>query len=318
MTPPLVPVVTSSLDELDAVGLRGACICIGNFDGVHLGHRALLERMRQVSRGEGVPSLVVTFFPPARVVFGGATFLSSAEEKVELLAHYRPDAVAMLRFDLRFAQTEPAEFVSSLARLEPHSLIVGDDFRFGKDRAGGLPELRAASQRIEAFGLVERDGEVVKSSAIREHLAAGDIERANALLGRPYVARGIVARGAQRGRTIGFPTANVEVDPRKALPLGVFAVSVTTGAASGDTGDVAGSGERFKGMANVGPRPSFEEEPPALEVHLFDFDADLYGQQIEVGFHAYLRSQRRFSGLEELRQQLATDAVAARAALADA
>ncbi len=297
----MLPVVASSLAELE---LRGACICIGNFDGVHLGHRALLERMRQVSRDEGVPALVVTFFPPARVVFGGATFLSSAEEKVELLAHYRPDAVAMLRFDLRFAQTEPAEFVSSLARLEPHSLIVGDDFRFGKDRAGGLAELRAASQRIEAFGLVEHGGEVVKSSAIREHLAAGDVERANALLGRPYFARGAVARGAQRGRTIGFPTANVEVDPRKALPLGVFAVSVLVG------------DERFEGMANVGPRPSFEEEPPALEVHLFDFDADLYGQQIEVGFHAYLRSQRRFSGLDELRQQLAADAVAARAALA--
>lgn len=296
-----LPAVTASLAEVD---LRGACICIGNFDGVHLGHRALLARMRQVSETEGVPSLVVTFFPPARVVFAGATFLSSAAEKVELLAEYGPDTVVMLRFDAEFARTEPREFVEALARLTPHSLIVGEDFRFGKDRAGGLGELHAAAPRVEAFGLVEHDGEVVKSSKIREHLAAGRVERANALLGRPYFARGTVTQGAQRGRTIGFPTANVELDARKALPIGVYAVSVKVGA------------ETYGGMANVGPRPSFEEEPPALEVHLFDFGADIYGLEIEVGFHAFLRAQRRFSGLDELKQQLAVDGTAARAALA--
>lgn len=296
-----LPAVT---DSLAAVGVRGACICIGNFDGVHLGHRALLARMRQASQTEGVPALVVTFFPPARVVFGGATFLSSADEKVELLAEYRPDVIAMLRFDLEFAQTEPGDFVAALARLAPHSLIVGDDFRFGKDRAGGLAELRSAAASVEAFGLVEHDGEVVKSSKIREHLAAGRVKRANDLLGRPYFARGAVGVGAQRGRTIQFPTANVELDERKALPIGVYAVTALV------------DGETFGGMANVGPRPSFEEEPPALEVHLFDFTADIYGHRIEVRFHTYLRSQRRFSGLDELKQQLAADAAAARAALA--
>ncbi len=296
-----LPTVTDSLAE---VGIRGACICIGNFDGVHLGHRALLARMRQVSQTEGVPALVVTFFPPARVVFGGATFLSSTDEKVELLAEYRPDVIAMLRFDLEFAQTEPQAFAQALVRLEPHSLIVGEDFRFGKNRSGGLAELRAAASRVEAFGLVEHDGEVVKSSKIREHLAAGRVKRANDLLGRPYFARGTVGVGAQRGRTIQFPTANVELDERKALPIGVYAVTALV------------DGQTLGGMANVGPRPSFEEEPPALEVHLFDFAADIYGHLIEVRFHTYLRSQRRFSGLDELKQQLVADAAAARAALA--
>lgn len=291
------------VDALASVDLSGPCVSIGNFDGVHLGHRALLARMREVSQAEGLPSLIVSFFPPARVVFGGATFLSSEEEKLELLAEYRPDVVALLAFDHAFAQTPPGEFVAALARLAPHSLIVGEDFRFGKDRAGGLAELRAAAPSLVAFGLVEHGGEVVKSSMVREHLAAGRIERANALLGRPYLARGTVTRGQQRGRTIGYPTANVRVDPLKALPLGVFAVTVAV------------AGRSLRGMANVGSRPSFEEEPPALEVHLFDFTGDLYDEELTVTFHSFLRSQRKFSGLEELKSQLDLDEAASRQAL---
>lgn len=292
-------------DSLADVELANPCVSIGNFDGVHLGHRALLARMREVAASEGVPSLIVTFFPPSRVVFGGATYLSSRSEKLELLGEFGPAAVVMLKFDRAYAQTEPHAFVDALARLAPHSLIVGDDFRFGKDRAGGLDDLRRATDRLEAFGMITLGDEVVKSSRIREHLSAGRIERANALLGRPYLARGQVTRGAQRGRTIGYPTANVKLDERKALPLGVFAVSAIA------------AGRTYGGMANVGPRPSFEEEPPALEVHLFDFSGDLYDQELTVAFHGYLRSQRRFAGIEELKEQLAADEVAARAHLAE-
>lgn len=293
--------VVASLVELD---LSGPCVCIGNFDGVHLGHRALLARMRDITLASGAPSLVVTFFPPARVVFAGAQYLSSAEEKLTLLEEYQPHSVAVLKFDRDFAQTRPSEFVDALARLAPHTLIVGEDFRFGKGRSGGLDELKTASPRLEAFGLVEHDGEVVKSSSIREHLSAGHVERANALLGRPYIVRGLVVEGARRGRTIGFPTANVLVDEHKALPIGVFAVTVK-------------GGERaYGGMANVGPRPSFPDDPPSLEVHLFDFAGDLYGQELTVAFHARLRAQRRFAGVAELKQQLAADEEAARQVLA--
>lgn len=294
--------VTSSLA---ALSFSGAGICIGNFDGVHLGHRALLQRLRALADSEQIPAIIVTFFPPARVLFSGATYLSSAEEKLELLGEYRPDAVALLPFDREFAQTEASEFVAQLRDLSPHTLIVGEDFRFGKNRAGGLDELRAASARLEPFGMVTLGGEVVKSSAIRDHLAAGRVERANELLGRPYPASGVVARGAQRGRTIGYPTANLQVDPRKTLPQGVFAVTVDTHAGT------------FAGMANSGPRPSFPDAPPALEVHLFGFSGDLYDQPIRVNFHKFLRSQRLFGGLAELEAQLGADVIAARAALSD-
>ncbi len=283
--------------------VKGAVVSIGNFDGVHLGHRMLLHRMREVADAHGRPALVVTFFPPAKVVFGRATFLNSAEEKLALLRAFRPDVVAMVPFSREYARTDKARFADQLRALAPHTIIVGEDFRFGHDRAGGLNDLSPIPERLEAFGLKTLDGEVVKSSHIRDHLAAGRIERANALLGAPYPARGGVVRGDARGATIGFPTANVRTDERKALPVGVYAVRVHAPQGT------------FDGMANVGPRPSFPDEVPSLEVHLFDFDGDLYGAEITTHFHALLRAQRRFEGLEDLRTQLASDAEAARRAL---
>lgn len=294
---------TTVVDSLGALDVKGAVVCIGNFDGVHLGHRALLARMREVAVSQDLPSVVVTFFPPAKVVFGTATYLSSAEEKLEQLAEYRPTAVVMQRFSREFAQTDKAVFVDRLRRLAPHTIIVGEDFRFGHQRLGTLNDLSPIAGRLEAFGLITSGGEVVKSSRVREHLAAGRIDAANALLGGPYPVRGEVMTGAQRGRTIGYPTANVATGERKALPTGVFAVTV-------DTGDGT-----YGGMANVGPRPSFPDEPPSLEVHLFGFEGDLYGRSITTRFHGFLRSQRRFAGLDELKAQLAADADAAKAAL---
>lgn len=294
-------VVASPDDAL----LRGAVVAIGNFDGVHLGHRMLLERMRDLADATARPSIVLTFFPPAKVVFANATFLSSAEEKVDLLRAYRPDVVVMVPFSRAYARTDKQRFADQLRALAPHAIIVGEDFRFGHNRQGGLDDLAPIPDRLEAFDLRSLHGEVVKSSSIREHLAAGRVERANALLGAPYPARGGVVRGDARGARIGFPTANVNTDERKALPLGVYAVRAATPYGI------------FDGMANVGPRPSFPEEAPSLEVHLFDFDGDLYGSEITTTFHAFLRGQRRFEGLDELTAQLAADAEAARRALAE-
>jgi riboflavin kinase/FMN adenylyltransferase len=185
--------------------------------------------------------------------------------------------------------------VQQLARLEPRAIIVGEDFRFGHGRAGTLNDLSRVTPKLEVFGLRELDGAVVSSSSIRELLAAGDVRQAARLLDAPYLASGPVQLGEQRGRTIGFPTANLQTDPRKVLPPGVFSVLV----------DV--QGRRYGGMANVGPRPTFPDDVPSLEVNLFDFNGDIYGVGIAVHFIDRIRSQLRFESLGQLQAQLAAD-----------
>lgn len=288
------------------VASRGAVLALGNFDGVHLGHRSLLALARGRADALHAPLVVVSFFPPAKVLFGDARFLSSEAEKHALLAAAGADEVAVLPFTRAFAATPPEAFATALAALAPRMIVVGEDFRFGKDRAGGLDLLRGAAEHLEVVPLELVGDEVVKSSAVRLALAEADVARAARLLGAPYPVRGTVTVGDRRGRTIGVPTANVATDPRKALPVGVFAVWVDTPEG------------RHGGMANVGPRPTFPDGAPSLEAHLFDVDLDLYGAEITVHLIEHLRAPRRFGGLDELRAQLARDAEAARSALARA
>ena len=293
--------VVTHLNDLAA---EGGVLAIGNFDGVHRGHRLLLDRMREIAVREAVPSTVVTFFPPAKVFFSGAPYLASAAEKEALLASYAPDELLVQPFDAAFAATDAQTFLDALARCAPHTIVVGEDFRFGRARAGGLDELQHVPDRLEVIRLQHEGGEPISSSRIRAHLAEGDVEAANALLGAPYLAMGEVVHGDHRGRTIGYPTANVDLPSEKALPRGVFAVTV----------DVPDGGTHG-GMANVGPRPTFPGEAPRLEAHLFDFEGDLYGRTVTVRFHAHLRDQRAFDGLDDLKRQLARDAQDARDAL---
>ncbi len=275
--------------------LKGCVLCIGNFDGVHLGHQLLLRRMQQVALELGVPSVILTFFPPAKVVFRGKPYLSSAEEKLYLLSAFEPDAVVVTPFSLGYAQTPKEHFLRELEQLGLKHLIVGDDFRFGHARSGGLDDLQHVTERLEVFSLERLEEEPIKSSHIRKLLQHGHVEEARRFLGYSYLAFGTVVQGDRRGRTVGFPTANLALPPEKALPLGVFAVRAETPAG------------RFDGMANVGPRPSYPDAPPSLEVHLFDFDGDLYGQTLHVSFEHFLREQKRFSGLAELTAQLTED-----------
>jgi riboflavin kinase/FMN adenylyltransferase len=291
------------VDAVHRLPTRGAVLAIGNFDGVHRGHRALLRRMRAWADEEGRPAAIVTFFPPAKVLFQGMSYLASREEKLTLLDPFAPDAVAMIRFDRDYARTDKSAFLAELAELAPHAIVVGEDFRFGRHRAGGLDDLQHVPERLEVFGLEHDGGAPVSSSRVREHLLAGEIEAARRLLGAPYLAIGEVVEGDRRGRTIGFPTANLDLPLDKALPIGVFAVRVDTPEG------------RYGGMANVGPRPSFPDGAPRLEAHLFDFDGDLYGRRLAVHFVARLRGQRRFDGLDDLVAQLRADREAARAAL---
>lgn len=294
--------VVAAANELE---LTGCAVCLGNFDGLHLGHQLLLKRLRSVADKLGAPSVVQTFFPPAKVVFRGKPYLSSAEEKLYLLKPFNPTAVVMTPFSLEYARTPKDVFLRELDALKPKHLIVGEDFRFGHARAGGLDDLQHVTERLEVFSLERLEEEPIKSSHIRELLGRGEVETARRFLGYSYLAFGTVVPGDRRGRTVGFPTANVSLPPEKALPLGVFAVRVET------------EGGRFGGMANVGPRPSYPDAPPSLEVYLFDFDGDLYGQTLLVSFEAFLRVQRKFSGLDELKAQLGEDAARARAALGE-
>jgi riboflavin kinase / FMN adenylyltransferase len=291
-----------SLAEIDP---PGAVVALGNFDGVHVGHRALLAHARERAAALDAPLVVVSFFPPAKVLFGGALFLSSETEKHALLAEAGADAVVVIPFDHAFAATPASAFTAAMTAAAPAIVVVGEDFRFGRDRAGGLDLLRAAVPHLEVVALELSDGVVAKSSAIREALRRGDVEGAERLLGAPYRVAGPVVRGDQRGRTLGFPTANVATDPRKALPIGVFAVAVDARAG------------RFGGMANVGPRPTFPDGAPALEAHLFDADIDLYDQEVTVHLLKLLRPPRRFDGIAALTEQLRRDADDARAALAE-
>ncbi len=296
-----VPRVVTSLADLN---LDGSVVSVGNFDGVHLGHRVLLSRMKQLAAELGLPGVAISFFPTSRMVFKDSGYLSSAREKVLLLSEYGPGSIVLIPFSLEYAATGSDEFLQGLAALRPAAITVGADFRFGQGRSGSVNDLRETGARIEAYGLVEHGGQPISSSRIRSLLQDGDAEAAAELLGAPYLSLGRVVEGDRRGRTIGFPTANLEVDEGKVLPQGVFAVTV----------DLAG--RKLQGMANVGPRPSFPDSPPALEVNLFDFDEDIYGQELAVRFHARIRGQVRFGSLDELKAQLAADGRAARSLLA--
>ena len=293
-----------SVTSPDDLNIKDAVISIGNFDGVHLGHQMLLGAMQQEAQRLNKASIIITFFPPAKLFFSGEAFLSTPEEKRFLLSAFEPAAVVMIDFNEAYAQTSKDVFVQQIARLEPHTLIVGEDFRFGHKRAGSLNDLSKVSKRLEVFNLKHQGDSKVSSSRIRSLLKEGKVERVKSLLGRSYEASGTVIRGDQRGRTINFPTANIQTPERKALPLGVFAVRVKTQ-----------EGEQLTGMANVGLRPSYPNDPPALEVHLFDFEGDLYDQTLSVSFEHFIRSQRKFEGLEDLKGQLKKDEGAARACL---
>jgi riboflavin kinase / FMN adenylyltransferase len=275
--------------------LKDTIICIGNFDGVHVGHQMLLEHMQTLSSTLHKPSLVITFFPPSKVFFQDGDYLSTEAEKLELLRTYAPNAVVMIPFTEAYTHTPKEDFLAQLTQLEPHTIIVGEDFRFGYKRQGTLNDLSHLPERLEVFGMKRVNGEEVKSTRIRQLLGEGNVEAVKPFLGRSYSAQGIVVEGDKRGRTIGFPTANIQTPKGKALPLGVFAVNVDT------------EQEKFKGMANVGPRPSFPNDPPSLEVYLLDFDGNLYGKTLTVHFEAFIRAQKKFSGLEELKGQLEAD-----------
>jgi riboflavin kinase/FMN adenylyltransferase len=286
-------------------------LAIGNFDGVHRGHAALLNRLVDAAHGAGLPATILTFEPHPREFFAPASAparLTTLREKLELLSEAGVAQVMVCRFNADFAALSAQQFVDAvlLNGLRTRHLIIGDDFRFGKGRAGDFAMLQAAGERsgftVEAMGSVMLDGGRVSSSSVRQALAAGDMEQAAALLGRPYVIDGSVRHGEKVGRQLGFATANIRIKHNPLPMSGVFAVEVS-----------GIDGQLLPGVANLGIRPTLGGIKPILEVHLFDFDRDIYGAHLSVRFVHKLRNEQRFPNLDALKAQIALDAVAARA-----
>lgn len=283
-----------------------SALAIGSFDGLHLGHQALLARLRAAAAEHQVPSVVYTFDLPTRVLLEGTRFLYTLAEKLKILESLAIDEVVAVPFTREFSRRPPAAFLEDLRVLRPVAVVVGDDFRFGRDRAGGLEDLRSVTDRLEVLSMREVAGEAVHASRIRAALEAGDVEGARRLLGRPFTARGVVVHGDARGRRIGFPTANVALSEGKLRPPGVFAVRM-----------LLPDGRAADGMANVGRRPTVGGIEERLEVHLIDLHGDLYGLEVRVDFLNRIRAERRFEDLPSLMAQLGLDRERARELLAN-
>jgi riboflavin kinase/FMN adenylyltransferase len=294
-------------------------LTIGNFDGVHVGHQAMLARLREMAGEDGLPPCAMTFEPHPREFFApdrAPPRLTSLREKLELLAAEGVARTHLLRFDYRLAQITAEDFIERIlvSGLGVRRVLVGDDFRFGARRAGDFALLRARSEafgyRVEAMQSVTLGGERVSSTAVREALHAGDLARAARLLGRAYSISGCVVRGDGVGRQLGFPTANVRIRHNRAPLAGIFAVEVT-GAAEALGGAAA---TPLRGVASLGTRPTVKQNgEPILEVHLFDFSADIYARHVRVDFLHKFRDEEKFADIDALKRQIARDAADARA-----
>ncbi|MFZ1959885.1 MAG: bifunctional riboflavin kinase/FAD synthetase [Methylovirgula sp.] len=298
------------------LGLRGAVVAIGNFDGVHRGHAAVLQRARAVATRLGRICAVLTFEPhPSDFFFGAGTIfrLTPSETKAAALARIGIDAMIVLRFDAQLAALTPEEFIRDVLvrRLAVGGVVAGYDFHFGKGRAGTPATLLEAGTRygflVEIVERIATDAsgsiEPASSTATRQALEAGDVERAHILLGHPYFVIGKVLHGERRGKGLGFPTANLRLDPSVRLRHGIYAVEVGIG------------DERYGGVASFGTRPTFDDGAPLLEVFIFDFSGDLYGKTIDVAFVGFLRDEEKFASPEELVAQMRRDAEKARTLL---
>ena len=293
-----------------AAPLRGAIIALGNFDGFHKGHQAVAKEAIDWAHEEGRPSIIATFDPhPVRFFKPDVPpfRLTTLEQRQELYLEAGATAMLVFHFDGELAGTSAEDFITEILidRFGAHGVVTGADFSFGKKAAGNVELLQTfgaerglKSRVVEA---VTSDG-VISSSRIREALRDGDPQLAAELLTRPFAIRGIVEHGDKNGRKLGYPTANLSVESYLRPKYGVYAV----------TGTVLSTGETLKGAANLGIRPQFEPPKELLEPYFFDFAGDLYGQEIEVAFHHFLRGEAKFASLDELTAQMEKDCEEAR------
>src|SRR5579863_3346528 len=294
---------------------KGMVVAMGNFDGVHLGHRAVIDASLRMARAHQKPAFALTFEPHPRSYFSPNTpqfRLTDEAAKLRLLAATGLSGAVVMAFDKRRAETTAQDFIHHdlIARLGISGIAVGYDFHFGKGRVGSPSLLVAEAPRlgieVDVQAHVDIAERPVSSSAIRMALAEGQIEEATSLLGGPWFVAGEVIHGEKRGRDLGYPTANIRLDRNCGLKHGIYAVRVGRGAL------------RFDGVASFGRRPTFDNGAPLLEVFLFDFDGDLYGEALDVAFIGFIREELKFDRVDALVAQMNDDSARARAALAAA
>jgi riboflavin kinase / FMN adenylyltransferase len=297
-------------------GLEGCVVALGNFDGLHRGHLGVIERAKTLATRLRRPCAVLTFEPHPADFFAGRSVifrLTPPLAKAALLKRLGLDGMITLTFDAAFASLPAESFTRDVLsrRVGVSAVVAGYDFRFGKGRRGDAEFLENEGARLGfAVEIVERivrdeagSLDAVSSTATREALEQGDVRLARRLLGRPYFIEGEVVKGAQRGRNLGFPTANIALDASNRLRHGVYAVTLEA------------RETLHWGVASFGKRPTFDDGPPLLEVFVFDFDGDLYGETIEVAFYDFLRGEEKFASVEALVAQMRADVEAARATL---
>ncbi len=305
--------LANSLDEFPDA-LKGGVVGIGNFDGVHRGHQAVLERVMEEAASRSVPGYLMTFEPHPRAFFAPQKpffRLTPPHAKAEIVRAFGLDGMLVLPFDADFAAREASEFVEHILaqRLGIVHAVTGYDFHFGRKRSGTPDYLRSSGETL-GFGvsIVERvhdeGGETISSSRIREDIAKGEVVEANALLGYRWFVEGEVQGGDRRGRELGYPTANIALDPACEIAHGIYAVRVVI------------DGVLHDGVANYGRRPTFDNGAVVLEVHVFDFKGDLYGKTLGVTFVSYLRGEEKFASIDALIAQMDLDSAEARAAIA--
>jgi len=292
----------------------GSVVSIGSFDGLHVGHRQLLDRVIAKSRELGVPSIVMSFEPTPKEFFSAANppaRLMRFREKFAALEEYGVDIFYCPRFDSAMRSIRSDAFIRQILvhAMNARHIVVGDDFHFARKREGSIDDLLRTSDAlqfdVDQVPSIIKDGIRVSSTAIRSALADGELSRATSLLGRPYRMSGRIIQGRRVGRTLGYSTANVDLRRRQSAVLGIFAVRVS------------GLEEGYlNGVASVGTRPTFDLVKPLLEVHLFDFDRDIYGEYIHVDFISHIREEKKFDSIDELVAQMNKDTENARSILA--
>jgi len=291
--------------------VRGVVVALGNFDGVHLGHQAVLRRAVEEGRRRSMKVVAATFHPHPRSVVGVGEpprLLTPLALRSDVLLRYGADDVVVIPFDLELSRKSPEQFVRDVlvGEIGASVVVVGENFRFGHRAAGDFRDLERLMREVGGTGIAVgvrgagMEGEI-SSTRIRTLISEGEVAEAAGLLGRPYLLRGEVVLGDQRGRLIGFPTANVMPDPSAVIPArGVYAGFVHVG------------DQRYAACTNVGVAPTFDRAESRVEAHLMDFDGDLYGRVVDVSFAKRIREERRFSGIDELTAQIRRDVAEAR------
>jgi riboflavin kinase/FMN adenylyltransferase len=310
--------VYNHIDEFKQI--KNAVVTIGTFDGVHIGHQKIISRLQEVARQKGGETVILTFFPHPRMILHpddlNIKLISTMEEKAERLSNLGIDHLIITPFTRDFSNLSPQEYIREVLvkKIGTAQIIIGYDHRFGKDRSGGLKELQHYSSElgyeVEEIPEQDIDDVAISSTKIRNAILSGDVKTAETFLGYPFHLTGKVIKGDQIGRKLGFPTANLFIEESyKLIPSdGIYAVSV-------DFKTEETKLKSAKGMAYIGHRPTINGMSRNIEVNIFDFSEDIYGQTIRLNFLEYMRGDQKFNSLEELKEQLGLDEVKARSLL---